>query len=277
MLARGYLDRALRDELLQEVHRRRILAIKTPSATELLSGAGLPPDPWQSAVLEAPEKLLLLNCARQVGKSTVLAALALQQAAVKPHSLVLCVAPALRQSAELLRKIADLYHESAAELPALKLQSALHLEFVHGGRVAVVPANESRGVRGYSAPDLVLFDEASRIPDEVYHAARPMLAVGHGRIVMASTPSGRRGEFFRQWDSGEGFRRWHVTADDCPRITTAFLDAERLTLGDRLFAQEYSGDFSAATGSVFDMHAFDSALVDGSSNLFDAVIFGRGR
>jgi len=42
--------------------------------------AGITPDAWQADVLRSPAKRLLLNCARQSGKSTTTALLALHQA-----------------------------------------------------------------------------------------------------------------------------------------------------------------------------------------------------
>ena len=43
----------------------------------ILSAQGLRPDPWQRSLLLGREQFLLLNCSRQSGKSTTVAALAL--------------------------------------------------------------------------------------------------------------------------------------------------------------------------------------------------------
>ena len=62
-------------------------------------------DPWQRELLLAGDRFLLLNCSRQSGKSTTVAALALHQALSRAEALVLLVGPAERQSSELLRKV----------------------------------------------------------------------------------------------------------------------------------------------------------------------------
>src|SRR5271156_278329 len=67
----------------------------------------LVPDPWQEKVLRSKSKRILLNCSRQAGKSTVTSVLGLHKAIYTPNSLVLFVAPVLRQSGELLRKVLD--------------------------------------------------------------------------------------------------------------------------------------------------------------------------
>jgi hypothetical protein len=48
---------------------------------------------------------------------------------------------------------------------------------------------------GFSGVDLLLVDEASRADDHLYFAARSMLAVSGGALMMLSTPAGRRGVF----------------------------------------------------------------------------------
>src|ERR671916_694619 len=62
---------------------------------------GINPDPWQRALLRSTSKRVLLNITRQGGKSTTAAVIALHRALYYPQSLVLVLAPALRQSQEL--------------------------------------------------------------------------------------------------------------------------------------------------------------------------------
>jgi hypothetical protein len=39
-----------------------------------------------------------------------------------------------------------------------------------------------------------------RVPDALYQAVRPMLAASGGRIALLTTPWGRRGVFFEEWE-----------------------------------------------------------------------------
>ena len=66
---------------------------------------GFEPDPWQSRLLRSGASQCILNCGRQVGKSTVVAALALHTCLYKPGTLVLVIAPSQRQSRELFIKL----------------------------------------------------------------------------------------------------------------------------------------------------------------------------
>ena len=45
-------------------------------------------------------------------------------------------------------------------------------------------------IRGYSHVSLLIIDEAARVPDDLYEAVRPMLAVSQGRLICLSTPWG---------------------------------------------------------------------------------------
>src|SRR5581483_11009078 len=75
----------------------------------LMRGAGIEPDAWQRRLLLSPARQILLNCSRQSGKSTTVAALALHTALFRPGSLTLMLSPSLRQSTELFRKMLDAY------------------------------------------------------------------------------------------------------------------------------------------------------------------------
>ena len=152
----------------------------------LMQQAGFEPDEWQADVLRSEARRQLLLCSRQSGKSTVAAAQAVYTAITKPGALVLLLSPSLRQSGELFRKVISV-HRAAAPGIAVKQQSALRLELANGSRIVALPAGEET-VRGFSGVDLLIIDEAARVPDELYYSVRPMLAVSGGKLVALSTP-----------------------------------------------------------------------------------------
>jgi hypothetical protein len=216
---------------------------------DLMALAGIPPDPWQRDLLGSDAARTLLLSARQTGKSTVAAALALVVALLVPRSPILILSPTDRQSGELFRKILDLYQTLGCPVPAL-LNSQRQLHLANGSRILSLPGSE-RTTRGYSAVALLLIDEASRVDDALYRAVRPMLAVSHGRLIALSTPFGTRGWFYDAWHSSEAWQRVCITAEQCPRITPAFLAEERQALGDRWYRQEYFCSFEQAVDAVF--------------------------
>ena len=59
-----------------------------------------------------------------------------------------------------------------------------------------------RNVLALSAVSLLIVDESSRVPDELYLAVRPMLAAAENpRLWLISTPNGRSGFFYETWTS----------------------------------------------------------------------------
>jgi len=221
--------------------------------------AKLVPDPWQADVLRSNTKRLLLNCCRQAGKSTIAAALAAHTVIHKPGALVLLVSPSLRQSSELFRKVSGLLQTADAR-SALVEDNRLSCTLENQARVVSLPSSEAT-VRGFSGADLIIEDEAARVPDDLYRAVRPMVAVSNGKLVLATTPFGKRGHFFEEWvNGGHTWERVLVAAPDCPRISSSFLEEERRSMGDSWFRQEYLCDFAETSDQVFGYDLVMSAL-----------------
>lgn len=225
----------------------------------LAEALGLELDPWQKEVLRSGEDRLLLCCARQTGKSTVVALLALHEALYRPGSLVLMLSPSLRQSQELFRKALGFYRSLERPVGA-EAESRLSLELESGSRIVSLPGKENT-IRGFSGVRLLAIDEAARVPDDLYYSTRPMLAVSGGRLVALSTPFGTRGWFYEAWQA-EGWRKWRVTAEDCPRISQEFLDEERRSMGEWWFRQEYYCEFLEAETQAFRRQDVEAAFDD---------------
>jgi Terminase large subunit, T4likevirus-type, N-terminal len=227
---------------------------------------GLYPDEWQSKFLGSSSGRILLNCARQSGKSTMTAVVALHRALYYPGSLVLCLAPALRQSQELFGKVLALYRESGRRVPAMS-EKKLSLELENDSRIITLPGSE-KTIRGFSGASTLIVDEASRVDDGLYWATRPMLAVSGGSLIMLSTPFGKRGVFYDEWTSGRGWERYEVHARDCPRIPASFLEEEQSTLPSWVYRQEYECSFEETEDQVFTTEMVERAVSSDVTPLF---------
>src|SRR5215208_8517367 len=120
--------------------------------------AGLEPDPWQRDLLRSSSDRVLLNCCRQSGKSTMTAIVVLHRALYHPGSLILCLAPALRQSQELFGKVLDFYRDLDRPVPA-QAERKVSLELQNGSRIVTLPGTE-KTVHGFSGAALLIVDEA---------------------------------------------------------------------------------------------------------------------
>jgi hypothetical protein len=233
----------------------------------LLAWAGLLPDPWQADLLRSEARRVLMLCGRQMGKSTVAAALALKAALLQPRSLVLLLSPTLRQSGELFRqKVLTLYRGLGCPVPPAKKPTQLELELSNGSRIVSLPESEE-GVRGFSSVRLLIVDEASRVSDQLYLAIRPMLAISRGGLVLLSTPFGRSGFFHEEFTGRKTWHRVKATAVQCGRISPEFLAEERQTLGEFWYGQEYLCEFRDTIDSFFRQEDIDAAFRPGGTAL----------
>jgi hypothetical protein len=265
---------------------------------KIFRAAGMNPDHWQRQLLTSTHKQILVCCSRQSGKSLTAAALALKTALLEAPSTALIVSRTQRQSAELLLKVKELHawlrgagkarrkqfvpmpvkeweelqaryeSESVAAGEQGKRDSVLTVELNNGSRIISLPGKADTFV-GFS-PDLLIIDEAARVPDDTYRACRPMLAVSGGRLLCLSTPFGKRGFFYSEWERceeatrqgrPEPWERYQVKVTECPRISAEFLEDERLALGERWWRQEYMCSFEDPVGAVF-AHDVIHAMID---------------
>ena len=207
------------------------------------------PDHWQADVLRANDKQMILNCSRQVGKSSTAAIKASHCGLFYPSSLILLVSPSLRQSSELFRKVSD-FIKMVPVKPKMVEDNKLSMQLENGSRIVSLPGNEEN-IRGYSKASIIIEDEASRVSDDLYRAIRPMLAVGGGQLILLSTPFGKRGHFYEVWQNSHGWYKVSIPATECSRITPEFLEQERNSLGEWWFQQEYQCKFVENEDQIF--------------------------
>jgi hypothetical protein len=237
----------------------RVAALRTDRVAFAIA-AGLTPDAWQADLLRADTDRILLNCSRQVGKSAIVAALGLHQALFEPGSLVVVVAVAQRQAKEMIRYCRDLYAMLGRPIRA-ESENMLSLELGNGSRILSIPSTEAT-IRGLSKVRLLVLDEASRIPDALYAAVLPFLAVSKGKLALLSTPFGRRGFFFDSYQHRDEWFYREVPASACPRIDPVFLAEQRRKMGEYFYAQEFECQFNDSVTGAFRSEDIDRAVRD---------------
>jgi len=216
----------------------------------LATRLGITPDPWQARVLRSPARQFILNTSRQVGKSTITGVLAAHAALYEPGAPVLLLSPSLRQSGLLFAKVKAVLRALGSAFSDVVTDNALSVTLGNGSEIHSLPGKAGT-VRGFSGVHTLIIDEAAYVPDDLYRATRPMLAVSRGRLVLLSTPFGRRGFFHDEWTKGgPRWERVEVTYQDCPRITPDFIAEEQRALGI-FFEQEYCCQFLDTTNQLF--------------------------
>jgi hypothetical protein len=168
--------------------------------------------PWQREVLESRHKRIFINGARQAGKSTIISVKPCHRARFYPGSLSLVIAATERQAVEDMEKIRSFIAMDAG-YPALKRSSDSLIELPNRSRIAVAPSTET-SARGYSSPDIIILDEASRIEDPVYRSGIIPMLTDNAKceLILISTPHGRKGFFYTASRSA----RWERYEVRCP-------------------------------------------------------------
>jgi Terminase large subunit, T4likevirus-type, N-terminal len=249
---------------------RKAVAL-TLDPTLFLAAQGLMADPWQRELLFSQARFTLLNCSRGAGKTRVTSVLALHTALFQPNSLVLLVSRAQRQARELLRYCKQGYHAAGQPVRAVKYNAG-ELEFANGSRIIALPGSEST-IRGYQGVNLLILDEAARIPNDLIAAVSPMVAVARGRQIWLSTPFGKAGTFWREWHDLNGpWVRFRIPWQHCLRLDAAFIEDERRRFGESWVAQEYECSFEKREGLVYP--DFAQALVASCPAAGDAYRYG---
>ena len=211
---------------------------------------GITPDPWQAEFLRDDKSTRIqFICTRQGGKSTTVAAKALHTAIFVPNSEILIISRRFRQAQETYRKVKVGYRK-AKKFCEKKTKNTRDLELVNNSRILSLPG-DGDNIRSYSGVTMLIIDEASRVPDEVYQAVKPMLAVSAGTLVILSTPFGQRGFFYQRFLEPEHWKQVFITADQCDRITKEFLEEEIREHGQMWVRQEYFCEFVASEFQLF--------------------------
>lgn len=243
---------AIEEATLRALAARQLAPTLPPDAIALAAACGYALDDWQQQVARSTARRLIILACRQSGKSLTTALKALWTALSEPGSLVLITAAAQRQSSELFQKVLSVYRGLGRPVPA-EAESRLMLELGNGSRILALPGRTDATLRGYSAPRLVICDEAARQPPELLQGLRPMLATNpRAQLILLSTPWGKVGAFYEAWQSSTGWERiGPIPATACPRIDPAWLAEERASIPAWWFSQEYDCAFLDPQNAVF--------------------------
>lgn len=219
---------------------------------------GIPLDPWQEAVLLSRHRYVCLCCSRQAGKTTVASLKAGHLALYTPNSKILIVTPSMRQTGNVFRAVEHaIWQTDRGESRVEDNKTSIVLR--NGSSVTCVPASPDT-IRGFSAINLLIEDEAAFVADPIYEACRPMVRVSRGQTMLMSTPNGQQGHFFRAAKGDADWDRHTVTADRCPRIPPEDVERDREEHGENFVRQEYGCEFLSANDAVFTSEQIDAAI-----------------
>lgn len=232
---------------------------------ELLLGAPL--WPHQLEVVRSPARYRVICAGRQVGKSRLLAVLALHQAFSRPGSLTLLVSAGDTASKRLLADIASLAQASPLLAGSVVDETSQVVTLSNGSTIRSVPASAAQ-IRGW-ATDLLVIDEAAFIDPEIWRSAEPsVIARAGSRVVLSSSPWGAPDHFFRvSWNGGmtapsDQVESWHWPSSVSPLVDAELLEQIRERETPAYFEREFLALWTDSSGAYFSTAEIDSAIGD---------------
>lgn len=193
----------------------------------------------------------MVNCGRRFGKST----LGINRCA-DPATLAYPVA----WFSPTYKLLIDVWREAVRMFAPLTVRRSVQerrLEFLTGGLLEFWSMDNPDAGRGRKYKRLVV-DEAALMPDLMSawnYAMRPTLVDYQGDAFFLSTPKGRNG-FWQMWQWGQDpaqteWCSWQMPTSSNPLIAPSEIEAMRLALPERVYAQEVLAEFLEDGGGVF--------------------------
>ncbi|WP_083444319.1 terminase family protein [Gordonia sp. w5E2] len=214
---------------------------------------------------ESEARYRIVCAGRQVGKSRLLAVLALHQAFTVPGSLTLLVSAGETASLRLLDECGTLATKAPILRGSVVDDHKTTLTLSNGSRIVSVPASE-RQIRGW-AVDLLIIDEAGFVAEDIWRAAEPAVIARRGRVVLSSSPWGNPQHFFRRlWTLGRvpdtKVASWHWPSIVSPLISDEDLTDIEAREPSNYFAREYLAEWPDEAGAYFSTNEIESATAD---------------
>lgn len=212
--------------------------------------------PYQRAVIADTALRIIILKARQIGISTAICFRALLEASRRKHHDVMLASTSLREAKELIRIISKFV--AIAKRTATGWQhvecSKTKIEFPNGSRILALPALSIRSRSG-----TVILDEAALIKRdwEVWEGLAPVAeAQPDLRIILISTPFGKRGLFHAIWTDREGiYQDWSRHKIDVRQAAREGWPGDPEDIRSRyasdVFAQEFLCQFTTDDNQYF--------------------------
>jgi len=220
-------------------------------------------DAWQKEYIEQPPEVpCFLLCGRQVGKTAAMSIKAVELCVNKlreGENILICSITEKQAYRMLAKALAYAETKYPKEIKKNKADKpTMHkIIFKSGAGIYCFAAGETgEGLRGDTIKKLMI-DEGSRMSEEFFISVEPMLSVTHGSMDIASTPFGKKHKdgtekYFYKCSKDPRYKKFFVSAEDCPRHDKEFLAEQRNKMTKLAYAQEYLAVFTDELKRLFD-------------------------
>jgi len=201
------------------------------------------PDAWQSEVLEAVargDRGVSIRSGHGVGKTSCLSWLALWWIGTHYHAKVILTAPTSAQLQDaLLPETKAWLKQSAPDFRDMFVVKADRIELARDPERNFISAKTSRAeqpdaLQGVHADNVLLIcDEASGVPEQVYESAGGSMSALNAAMVLAGNPVRSTGYFYDTFHKlADTWTTFHVSCVDSGRVSEEYVEECRLRYGE---------------------------------------------
>ncbi len=218
-------------------------------------------DKWQKEILDCKAKYILLCKGRQIG-GTFIFARKCSERMVSQRGCKIVVASLTEDQAQLVIAMVLGYleknYKDFIKKPYSRNVTKSVINLKNGSQIISRPVGTTgNAVRGFTGHVLYL-NEASRMQEFIFEAAKPILLTTAGDIWMDSTPAGCAGYFYQSWlNKNNRFKVFYYTSEEVIKnrpiseswtiaqrqSAIQFLKEEREDMTKFQYQQEYLGMF----------------------------------
>ena len=247
------------------------------------------PDEWQSKVMQAVadgDRGVSIRSGHGVGKTSCLSWLALWWITVHYNAKVVITAPTSAQLHDALLPEAKSWLKQAPEgFREMFIVRADRIELAGDSERNFISARTSRAeqpdaLQGVHADHVLLIcDEASGVPEQVYEAAGGSMSAHHASMVLAGNPVRSSGYFYDTFHKLED--RWntfHVSCETTSRVSNEYIEECKLRYGpeSNTYRVRVLGEFPKGDDdTVISMELAEGAITrDVFPTTFGTVVWG---
>ena len=204
---------------------------------------GAAPDEWQSEVMAAvaaQNRGISIRSGHGVGKTSVLSWLALWWIGTHYHAKVVITAPTAAQLHDaLLPEAKSWLKQSPPGFRDLFNVKSDRIELIADPERNFISAKTSRAeqpdaLQGVHADHVLLIcDEASGVPEQVYESAGGSMSAHHASMVLAGNPIRSTGYFYDTFHKlADRWKTFHISCENTRRVSKDYIEECRLRYGE---------------------------------------------
>lgn len=204
-------------------------------------------------------KTLVCCYSRQCGKS-VLAEILLLENMFKKNSFNAYISPSFSQGRKVYNEIIKLLE--GKNIIKKSNGSTLTIETIYGSQLQFFSMESPTAIRGFTVSGLLVLDEAAFFPDQLTdgtdpygNVILPITKARNPKVLMISTPAGKRGLFWDWYNKGlkdeDGVVSMTATIYDDELVSKEQIEVIKNSISPQAFQQEFEVKFLDSSLTYF--------------------------